>query len=942
MQARKITLIEIGAGALPAVTPAPPRRASWFPTIYVSPDTPPVDGVTPEPVADGVLIEWDAVNQAGVIYVIERGPSQGGPWTEIHRTTETRYLYSDGSGQTWYFRITATVRGKPGLGTIVEGTPLPTAAQLIEQQQKLDKEIADRFEADAAEAAARADGLAQVGQELAFEAQARAAGVQQALEAVAAEAQARADEMLNERLERTAAITELSEIQQSDHESLSRALSEVAAGSGTQFDSKRIWYFEEDLEGWTGNGDPGFAAGWLRPANAATFPYVQSPDALGIDGAAYSYLKLRVRKVGVPAWAGVLQWILSSDLNWNAGKTLRLPEPAWDSNGTATVTAGDIPWAGEVDAIRVQPGEAQTVSDYFLIDWVALGRPTPGAGVALVLEEAAARVAADSAEASQRETLAVQLRGDYDGSDVAGVATGLIASERDARVTADEATASALQLVQVRLPGGDGALATEASVLEEQQARVDGDTANAEATRLINARLPDGAGKVASVEALDSVSAKVELTEQGLVSIGERVTSLNAQFDGEHAGDEGWNAGESDWNAGTVTVYTVIADGDHAQAKRTDAVTADFGSFTAGVTEQIDAIADDVSAQAQQLVGVRAELEGKASGDAVNQLRSRVEENADGITAVSEQLGSVKAEVDGKASAQVVQGMQAQVQQNADGLTQVLAKAFLHLIADGGNGPLIGGMEIDNNGQVINTRFLSNTFQVIAPGADRGMEWRDGYLRVWNGSAQRIIGTDFGNGSEGLMDYFGPNVGAGAATKANAVMWMDNSGNAYWGGALAAGVLRNAVQTTTTVMTGTQLLCGPFSSNGRNKSVVLSFSRTVRRTKTASGSQGFVAGGGENTCTVNIYRKVENDPETFWTQLVARGGVSINNESDGPDTAVSRWGGAVTLNDGADGSRQRQYRAEIVGASEQEVAHQSGSFNGQTIEQSLSIVSVET
>ncbi len=372
------------------------------------------------------------------------------------------------------------------------------------------------------------------------------------------------------------------------------------------------------------------------------------------------------RKVGVPAWAGVLQWILSSDLNWNAGKTLRLPEPAWDSNGTATVTAGDIPWAGEVDAIRVQPGEAQTVSDYFLIDWVALGRPTPGAGVALVLEEAAARVAADSAEASQRETLAVQLRGDYDGSDVAGVATGLIASERDARVTADEATASALQLVQVRLPGGDGALATEASVLEEQQARVDGDTANAEATRLINARLPDGAGKVASVEALDSVSAKVELTEQGLVSIGERVTSLNAQFDGEHAGDEGWNAGESDWNAGTVTVYTVIADGDHAQAKRTDAVTADFGSFTAGVTEQIDAIADDVSAQAQQLVGVRAELEGKASGDAVNQLRSRVEENADGITAVSEQLGSVKAEVDGKASAQVVQGMQAQVQQNAD------------------------------------------------------------------------------------------------------------------------------------------------------------------------------------------------------------------------------------------------------------------------------------
>jgi len=171
---------------------------------------------------------------------------------------------------------------------------------------------------------------------------------------------------------------------------------------------------------------------------------------------------------------------------------------------------------------------------------------------------------------------------------------------------------------------------------------------------------------------------------------------------------------------------------------------------------------------------------------------------------------------------------------------------------------------------------------------------------------------------------------------------MGSSGNAYWGGALAAGVLRNAVQTTSVVMTGTQLVCGPFSTNGRNKNVVVSFSRQHRRIKTTQGQDGFVAGSGQNTCTINVYRKVENDPETLWTQFVARGGVNINNERDGPDTADAGWGGAITLNDGADGSRQRQYRAEIVGATEQDVYHQSGSFTGQTIEQSLSIVSVET
>lgn len=148
MQARKITLIEIGAGALPVITPPPARRSSWFPIVYVSPDTPPVEGVVPNPVADGVLIEWDAVDQEGVIYIIERGPTQDGPWTEIARVVETRYLYSDGSGQEWWFKITASVRGRPGEGAIVPVKPPPTAQQiidLVEEQNRLGQEMAAGF-----------------------------------------------------------------------------------------------------------------------------------------------------------------------------------------------------------------------------------------------------------------------------------------------------------------------------------------------------------------------------------------------------------------------------------------------------------------------------------------------------------------------------------------------------------------------------------------------------------------------------------------------------------------------------------------------------------------------------------------------------------------------------------------------------------------------------
>lgn len=162
MQARKITLIEIGAGALPVITPAAPRQSSWFPIVYVSPDTPQVEGVVPNPVADGVLIEWDAVDQEGVIYIIERGPTQDGPWTEIARVVETRYLYSDGSGQEWWFKITASVRGKPGQGSIVVATPPPTVQEILDlfaEQTKLAADMAAGFAAQAVQIASLESAL---------------------------------------------------------------------------------------------------------------------------------------------------------------------------------------------------------------------------------------------------------------------------------------------------------------------------------------------------------------------------------------------------------------------------------------------------------------------------------------------------------------------------------------------------------------------------------------------------------------------------------------------------------------------------------------------------------------------------------------------------------------------------------------------------------------
>lgn len=1465
MLQRKLTLVEIGGSALPSPSPAAPRYANWFPMPYKVAAVPPVEGVTPNPVADGVLIEWAAVDQEGVIYVIERGPTAQGPWTEIHRTTETRYLYSDGSGQKWWFKVTPTVRGKPGAGSVVEATPPTTTADLVEQQEKLAAETLARMRADAAEAAARAADMAQAAQDLLAEATLRQQQYADAMQSIADEARARADAVLNEKLEREASITLEQQTRQSEVDSLARQVAEVAAGSGTQFDSRAIWYFDQTVEGWTGNGTPTLVDGWLRPANAAATPWVQSPAALAVDGSAYRFVKLRVKRVGSPTWAGFLQWITPTDQNWNTQKRVAIAEPAWDANGVATVDVQDIAWwPGTVDRIRLQLGAAQAVANYYLIDYVAVGRPTPGASVALVQAETLARTNAIAAEASQRNTLAVQMRGNYTGTDPLQLTSGLAYEELKARVAADSAQVQRINAMEVRMPAGTGGLATSASVTEEALARVSGDAALAQSITAVNATLPaliaqgsnlvvnggwqfgrdvgwfydspsivvasnEGRSGGACLRA-DGVNGVRRAVANGIVASGRDMTvspgkkyrygcwyktsadfngtadnsklRLATQADALIGGATPFLPGKTEWTyvglvysvadstsitalrlmiamnhtAGTLLVDDVVleevtdvvanaeglqalattvqnqggqitAQGNLISALRTDvdgkasnsalqslqsqvtlqgnditslgtsinsvraslnAVGGDNllpnGSFedsasttaepTSWVTEttmsaavfsyvdsplsgggrafrisatatavgqyiglaspntfadkfkiqpntdyvlsanvrgtaggglrmyiqwvdasnavvgtstmdsltttgvwqrpvfttrtmnvnavaarvfvgrlhstvtgahaleldnvmlqqgtvataympstrealarisanaaatstlqgQVTSLQGTVTAQGSAITAVSAaaaaadsKAESAASG--VSALTATVTQQGQQITAQASRIDGVQASVAGKADASVVQEMRVQVNNqggggnlianstfpfwqrnswgwgdnpgggwaelgnptagdptqwnptgvyglgsrwsgalgqsglgwfgpengiaveggksycastylnthrcdatievtfyNADsqavgsfsspwtGNTNTQAKPtlerlarpfvmgkapagasyarfrvyvrglnpaqsdpyiwiflpMLSVVSDGATQPppweagndasaqwslavqangIAAGLQLGVTGQTSTFNILANAMNILSPGGADGIEMTNGYIRTWAGNSQRIIGNNFG--ADGLVDYFGPNVGAVNANKANATMWMDRNGNAYWGGAIAAGILRNAAQSTSIATLGDSVLVGPFDTNGRNKQVVVGFNRRHNRTKTAQGSQGFVAGAGTNGGVINLYRQLDGQVETLWQQIQITGSVSINNESDGPDTAFSSWSASLTLNDNANGTIRRSYRAEIVSFTEQTITHQSGSFDGEIITQSLSVVSIE-
>jgi hypothetical protein len=240
---------------------------------------------------------------------------------------------------------------------------------------------------------------------------------------------------------------------------LALQISLVSAGVGEQFDYDEIWYFDSGVDGWTGNGTPTNVAGWLRPANQASDPYVVSPTGLDVDAVKWTQARLRIRKYGTPTWDGYLYWKDADDTTWDNARRVALDEPTYDSNDIGLVSV-TVDWqsAGTIGSIRIDLSTAQTDTDYFIIDWAAIGRPSPGASTAALLDEQLARATADTAEATARSTLTTNLVGaGYEpGDTLAELASGLIFDERTARSTETGALVLSVSNLTATVSGKNG------------------------------------------------------------------------------------------------------------------------------------------------------------------------------------------------------------------------------------------------------------------------------------------------------------------------------------------------------------------------------------------------------------------------------------------------------------------------------------------------------
>ncbi|MGI4644880.1 phage tail tip fiber protein [Klebsiella pneumoniae] len=339
--------------------------------------------------------------------------------------------------------------------------------------------------------------------------------------AISDEAKTRADSILQEQNSRKADISTLKTQVQTSTDSLAQQISQVAAGTGEQFDSLNIWYFDTSNEGWTeddsGNTPMSVTSdGWLRSASS-TASY-RSPNYMAIDAAAYRFVKLRLKKVGSPVWAGKLFWIGTSEGGWSDARSLTINEPEYDANGVATLTIHDIDWRSSetIRRFRFDFLKNQDSTNYVQIDWIAVGRPTPGAGMAALQAEQTARANADAAEAANRNTLAVQIRGSYDGNDLSKVSSGLIFQEQQARVTADKAEATARQSLETKVNDSVSSINKSLDTLNTQDKAMASDISG----------IKSSLGNKADASALQTLKTTVDQQGSSISTQGQSITKL--------------------------------------------------------------------------------------------------------------------------------------------------------------------------------------------------------------------------------------------------------------------------------------------------------------------------------------------------------------------------------------------------------------------------------
>lgn len=455
-----------------------------------------------------------------------------------------------------------------------------------------------------------------------------------------------------------------------------------------------------------------------------------------------------------------------------------------------------------------------------------------------------------------------------------------------------------------------------------KQEVVDGDKAIAETLALIGAKSGDGKAWVLDknrVEVTPGVSLAATLqalqTSIGDVaaSVGEERTSRTEADSATATRVTNVEASIRDLTSPTGGVMALITSAETASVTRDTAL----GKRVDGVLTQVG----DNKALFDSTVSV---LTGKdtANASAITTLQTRVGNNEASIQTVANVANGVAANYMVKTD---VNGYVAGYGLWNGGTTSqfyVLADKFA-VIAPGYPG--VVPFAVDANGVYMNNAYIRNlTVDKITGGAIRS-EWAlnssSGRIVLDTGAFMKVLGVAFGMYSD-LIEWFGPKMPISQCSKTNGITWVGMDGSAYFGGNLRAGVLYNAGQTT--AISGSAYVdVGPFWTNGKSKTVVVSYQVENAQQSNPYSSNQFQWNGVNPAATVVLYRSVNGGAFVECARWSWTGGVSTNNEFDGPDNAWSSCSGSGTFTDNT-GASNITYRAQIVSRTDASFSHPNG------------------
>ncbi len=473
---------------------------------------------------------------------------------------------------------------------------------------------------------------------------------------------------------------------------LAQQIALLSAGTDNQFDPAKLWSFDSTVESWTGNGTPTVSGGFLRPANHASDPYVTSPIDLAVVANAYSQIRGRVRKTGAPTWDGRAWWREVSDSTWDTGRSATVSAPSFEANGIGLITF-NMGWTGTIDQIRLDLSTAQDASNYFTIDWISIGSPSPGASRAELIAERTARIDGDGALASDVVALQAEITDPVTG--LTAIAGSVSALESTVDTIGDTVTAHSTALTGVNAELLEKA---DVDVVEELQAEVEalgggGIVSQGSAvTAIRNSLLPLASeivdqefanflskmqGLKVTAEASNSLDTKITLTAESLDILSQAVTRVQAVIPGLATSTAltaltaRVTATESTLvsQASSITSINVVlplkantADVDTALATKASA------SGLTALTVRVSQTEDDIESQADAITTINSTLGTKASVAALSALTTRVSTAEGDIDAQGDLISSLTTTVGTKASATALTALTTRVTAAEDGL----------------------------------------------------------------------------------------------------------------------------------------------------------------------------------------------------------------------------------------------------------------------------------